>query len=130
MQRFASYVLPLAAVALLVATGSARAADAPIDRVRANARAVVLGSATPFSAALSGGAAADLRAMRPDGSWSDVEYADQSPGKWKAAGHLSRLERIARAYYRDGQGGPDVPAGWRRRSRGGSTTTRRTRTGG
>ena len=111
MRRRTAPLLSLAAMSILSAAGPAVAQPGrAVDHVRANARAIVLGSATAFVATLNGGAAADLRSMRPDGSWSDVDYADVSPGKWKAAEHLTRLERIARAYYRDHQGGADVPA--------------------
>jgi len=41
--------------------------------------------------------------MMPDGSWSDVEYADATMAKWKPMVHLERLKLMAIAYRTVGQ---------------------------
>lgn len=38
------------------------------------------------------------RELRPDGSWSDVNYADQSRGFWKTEDHLKRVWSMATLY--------------------------------
>jgi chondroitin AC lyase len=40
------------------------------------------------------------KSQLPDGSWSDIDYADQTRGGWKALGHLSRTSAMADAYVR------------------------------
>ncbi len=42
----------------------------------------------------------EILAMRADGSWADVDYADQERTNWKAARHLERLLTMALAYRR------------------------------
>jgi len=39
-----------------------------------------------------------LATLKPDGSWSDIDYADQTRGAWKPAQHTSRLVEMARIY--------------------------------
>ena len=36
--------------------------------------------------------------LRPDGSWADIDYADQSRGFWKTAAHIKRTRAMAAAY--------------------------------
>ncbi|MDR1756155.1 MAG: polysaccharide lyase beta-sandwich domain-containing protein [Culturomica sp.] len=45
-----------------------------------------------------------MRSMRPDGSWSDIDYADQSRSGWAPSYHAERLRTMAVAY-----GDPDSP---------------------
>jgi chondroitin AC lyase len=43
--------------------------------------------------------ALDLAAqLKPDGSWADINYADQTPGNWATSGHLSRVASMARTW--------------------------------
>ncbi len=39
-----------------------------------------------------------MKKMNSDGSWSDVDYDDQSRADWAPIQHLERLEEMARAY--------------------------------
>ncbi len=39
-----------------------------------------------------------LQALRPDGSWPDVDYTNKEPGSWLTQRHLSRLLSMAAAY--------------------------------
>jgi chondroitin AC lyase len=43
-----------------------------------------------------------IEALRPDGSWPDVDYANREPGSWSTARHVSRLLSMAAAYSRPG----------------------------
>jgi chondroitin AC lyase len=45
-----------------------------------------------------------LSAIGPDGSWSDIDYADQTLGPWKTSDHLVRLLTMARLYSALGAG--------------------------
>lgn len=37
-----------------------------------------------------------MASLRPDGSWGDIVYTDQSTGPWKASAHLNRVLAMAR----------------------------------
>lgn len=50
---------------------------------------------------------ADILAVQPDGSWADVDYADQSAARWKPDLHMKRLITLARAVRR-GAANPGV----------------------
>lgn len=39
-----------------------------------------------------------LALLNPDGSWSDIDYADMTRGAWKPAQHTNRLVEMARIY--------------------------------
>lgn len=39
-----------------------------------------------------------VKALKPDGTWGDIDYANQEPGAWRTQGHLSRLLALAAAY--------------------------------
>ncbi len=39
-----------------------------------------------------------VRGLRPDGTWVDIDYADQSPGYWQLRMHLDRMRDLARAW--------------------------------
>ncbi|GAB2565224.1 polysaccharide lyase 8 family protein [Spirosoma areae] len=39
-----------------------------------------------------------LLTLRPDGSWPDIAYAEQSPSRWAAATHWDRIEQLTQAY--------------------------------
>jgi chondroitin AC lyase len=39
-----------------------------------------------------------MQSLRADGSWGDIDYADQTPGPWKTSEHLNRLLVLAKAY--------------------------------
>lgn len=39
-----------------------------------------------------------VQALRPDGSWPDIDYANKEPGSWLTQRHLSRLLAMAAAY--------------------------------
>ena len=41
-------------------------------------------------------------AMSPDGSWPDVDYANDHPKDWAAAEHLARLHAMARGWFQPG----------------------------
>jgi chondroitin AC lyase len=43
-------------------------------------------------------------ALRPDGTWADINYTDGALKDWAAAPHLTRLRALARAWYQ-----PDSP---------------------
>ena len=43
-----------------------------------------------------------LANLKPDGSWADIDYADQTRGDWKAAHHTKRLLEMARIYSQPG----------------------------
>ncbi len=45
-----------------------------------------------------------VQALRPDGSWPDIDYANKEPGSWLTQRHLSRLQAMAAAYSK-----PDHP---------------------
>lgn len=47
---------------------------------------------------LSGTISPNVPPIRTDGSWADVDYADQSVGGWKSVSHLDRVLQMARAY--------------------------------
>lgn len=42
-----------------------------------------------------------LRKMRPDGSWTDINYADQRRSAWAPRGHAERALELARLYCSD-----------------------------
>jgi len=39
-----------------------------------------------------------MSSMRPDGSWTDIDYANRSRSAWQVPGHLSRVMELARAF--------------------------------
>jgi len=39
-----------------------------------------------------------VRELRPDGTWADIDYADQSRGHWRLRTHLERMRDLARAW--------------------------------
>jgi len=39
-----------------------------------------------------------IRALRPDGSWPDIDYSNKEPGAWLTHRHLTRLLAMAQAY--------------------------------
>jgi chondroitin AC lyase len=43
-----------------------------------------------------------IEALRPDGSWADIDYLNKEPGSWSTARHLSRLLSMAEAYNKPG----------------------------
>ncbi len=43
-----------------------------------------------------------IQALRPDGSWPDVDYTNKEPGSWLTQRHLSRLLAMAAAYSQPG----------------------------
>jgi chondroitin AC lyase len=43
-----------------------------------------------------------IRALRPDGSWPDIDYSNKEPGSWLTSRHLSRLLAMAEAYNKPG----------------------------
>lgn len=43
-----------------------------------------------------------VEALRPDGSWPDIDYANKETGAWLTARHLNRLQAMAEAYNRPG----------------------------
>ena len=48
--------------------------------------------------------------LRPDGSWPDVNYADQSRGFWKTSAHLARVQAMAVRYAEEkAAGAADAP---------------------
>jgi hypothetical protein len=56
-------------------------------------------------------ARAALTSLRPDGSWSDVEYTASPDQEARIAGHLGRIRRMARGFRTPGQamyGNPDL----------------------
>jgi len=40
--------------------------------------------------------------LKPDGSWADIDYANQERGGWLPAAHLSRILSMAKAYHTPG----------------------------
>ncbi|HOW64208.1 MAG TPA: polysaccharide lyase 8 family protein [Candidatus Paceibacterota bacterium] len=59
------------------------------------------------------GAALDLMArLKPDGSWPDIDYSDQTPGNWTTSIHLARVLSMARAW-RSGGAGVKDQARWK-----------------
>jgi|GEM_PF-393021 len=67
----------------------------------ADARERVLAAVTEqyFEEFLSGGSLTlGFSPPREDGSWPDIDYADQSVSGWKAVPHLDRVLQMARAY--------------------------------
>lgn len=51
-----------------------------------------------------------LTQQSPDGSWPDIDYADQSRGSWKPAAHLERARGIAVGYAKSGHALLKAPA--------------------
>jgi chondroitin AC lyase len=47
--------------------------------------------------------------LRPDGSWEDIDYRDQTYSGWEPAEHVRRLQDMARSW-RLGAGGPALKA--------------------
>jgi chondroitin AC lyase len=45
-----------------------------------------------------------IKTLRPDGSWSDINYRDQTPGPWETGFHLFRVLVMSRLYHT-----PDQP---------------------
>jgi chondroitin AC lyase len=43
-----------------------------------------------------------IEALRPDGSWPDIDYLNKEPGSWSTTRHLSRLLSMAGAYSKPG----------------------------
>jgi chondroitin AC lyase len=43
-----------------------------------------------------------IRALRPDGSWPDIDYTNKEPGAWLTARHPNRLQAMAEAYRKPG----------------------------
>jgi chondroitin AC lyase len=43
-----------------------------------------------------------VRALRPDGSWPDIDYSNKEPGSWLTSRHLSRLLTMAETYNKPG----------------------------
>ncbi len=66
---------------------------------------------TEGSAALAGDARRDAAALRADGSWPDVDYADPSRSIWRTVRHLQRARSIAavgRGRSPELEGGPEL----------------------
>ena len=40
----------------------------------------------------------DLKSIRADGTWEDIDYASKRRGNWPTRKHLTRLEDMAAAY--------------------------------
>lgn len=53
--------------------------------------------------------AALAKSLKPDGSWADVDYANQDRGHWKAARHLERMRDLARACANPENAGEKTP---------------------
>lgn len=49
-----------------------------------------------------GNAAPYAETLKPDGTWSDIDYTDQTPGHWMPAAHLGRVLEMARSYATQG----------------------------
>lgn len=45
----------------------------------------------------------ERKALRPDGSWPDIEYPDKAASEWTPSEHLARLLQMAIAYRAPGQ---------------------------
>ncbi|MDT7835867.1 polysaccharide lyase family 8 super-sandwich domain-containing protein [Aquabacterium sp. OR-4] len=74
-----------------LAAAPAGATAAQFRQLRERMRADALAESGP-------GAAAEMLARQAaDGSWKDVDYADQAVGNWRPMAHLERLRRMARA---------------------------------
>ncbi|MCY2952839.1 MAG: polysaccharide lyase 8 family protein [Planctomycetota bacterium] len=78
-----------------VAFGAAGEADLQIVKQRIDRSLLPDGGR---GAAVVQAARGHLRALRADGSWGDIDYADKSPAIWKPQAHLSRLVTLAKAY--------------------------------
>jgi chondroitin AC lyase len=93
----------LVTAAALACTAAAPAPSGDLARVTANVRQLLIGPQVATGVGvieISGTAAADLKTLRPDGSWPDLVYTDTSRYHWLAGQHLPRLERITRDFYR------------------------------
>ncbi|HSK12180.1 MAG TPA: polysaccharide lyase 8 family protein, partial [Phnomibacter sp.] len=66
-----------------------------MDRIRA-------GFTTGTVAAHDNSVTASLTTQNTNGSWSDINYADQSATNWQPGTHWSRISTFARAYSREG----------------------------
>jgi chondroitin AC lyase len=55
-------------------------------------------------------AGAWLKSQQVDGSWSDIDYSDQTRGGWKTLAHLQRAARMALIYAREREAGTADPA--------------------
>lgn len=74
---------------------TAATAGSDLKTIRTRMVQTVLGS---VSGKAAGEAARYAGTLRPDGSWPDIDYADQAPSAWKTETHLARTLSIARAW--------------------------------
>ncbi|MDD5349245.1 MAG: polysaccharide lyase 8 family protein [Chthoniobacteraceae bacterium] len=81
----------LASLAFLLSSPLAPAGGTDLDLVKKRMRESVAETAVP------GPLAKWARTLRPDGTWSDIEYADSSRSFWKTAEHLQRTLALASA---------------------------------
>jgi chondroitin AC lyase len=87
------------------AAAATSAADAvALDRIRQRLRDDFLSSIN------TGDAPAWVAKQSSDGSWPDIDYADQSRGIWKPAAHLERTRGIAVGYAKSGHALFKAPA--------------------
>ncbi len=69
--------------------------DVILDRLRA----AQLAKPLPAETVLRGW----IAALRPDGSWPDIDYKGQNRSNWEPAPHMNRVLRLAQAWAKPGQ---------------------------
>lgn len=96
MKRLPAVIVVLSSLLL-----GAGAAAAEYEQLTRNFRDYYLSRNAPSASrrfAVEQNALELARALKPDGSWPDVDYADQTRGGWRPYLHLSRLTSMVRAY--------------------------------
>jgi len=102
--RLVAAALLLAAVFFSPPVGSAAAAlglsvkDEDTELLKQRLVASLLPARTMGSGPTSRAALDLAEQLKPDGSWTDVDYADRTPGNWTTSSHLSRVASMARAW--------------------------------
>jgi len=90
-------ILVLLAIATLFTPNRAGASSKDIETVRKQYIEYRIGSA-PGDKSIR----AQLKSLKPDGTWPDVDYADRDRSGWKTVNHLRRIEDLAEAYRKPG----------------------------
>ncbi|MBV9866972.1 MAG: polysaccharide lyase 8 family protein [Abitibacteriaceae bacterium] len=77
--------------------------DKDVETVKQRLRDALLPTTPTEGQAIAQAARQFADALKPDGSWNDVDYNDQTRGPWKTAQHLDRVQAMAKAYRTPGE---------------------------
>src|SRR6185437_1854463 len=96
--RMKPFVAVFVAVALSAAAVRAQANSPDAATVRQRLIHSILPTDPAWQKNMLDQAAQIAAGLRPDGSWADVDYADQARSGWKTQTHISRLLLMCRAW--------------------------------